>query len=165
MKICPKCGAQLDDSASFCNKCGAPLNAPAQAPAPAPAPAAAPIPTPVPYVEPFDHTAEFTAKDISDNKVIAMLVYLMSFIGVIIALLAAHSSPYVAFHVRQSLKITVLEILTGIISAVLAVTLIVPLAGLVCLCILLVVKIICFFQVCGGKAKEPPIVRSFTFLK
>ena len=46
-----------------------------------------------PY-DPYDHTSEFTAKDISDNKVIAMLVYLMGTIGIIVALLASKDSPY-----------------------------------------------------------------------
>ena len=30
---------------------------------------------------------------------------------------------------------------------------------------LLVVKIICFFQICGGKAVEPYIIRNLSFLK
>lgn len=51
-------------------------------------------------VDPYDHTAEFSQKDISDNKVIAMLVYLMGAVGIIIALLASSESPYVSFHVR-----------------------------------------------------------------
>ena len=63
-----------------------------------------------PY-DPYDHTSEFTAKDISDNKVIAMLVYLMGTVGIIIALLASKDSPYLSFHVRQALKFTVLEVL------------------------------------------------------
>ena len=31
--------------------------------------------------------------------------------------------------------------------------------------ILAVVKIICFFSICKGEAKEPPIVRAFGFLR
>ena len=31
--------------------------------------------------------------------------------------------------------------------------------------ILFVLKIIAFFQVCGGKAKEPSIIRSLGFLR
>ena len=47
--------------------------------------------------DPFDHTSEFSAKDVSDNKVMAMLMYLMGTIGIIIALLAGTNSPYVGF--------------------------------------------------------------------
>lgn len=171
MKICSKCGAQMNDNAVFCTHCGARFegqNAGTEAPGAngsynnyagynggypsAPA-------------DPYDHTAEFTAKDISDNKVMAMLVYLMGTIGVIIALLASNTSPYAAFHVRQALKFTVLKILIGIISLLLCWTIIVPIAGGIAAIVLFVVKIICFFSICQGKAKEPPIIRSFDFLR
>ncbi len=120
---------------------------------------------PVYVADPYDHTAEFTAKDISDNKVIAMLVYLLGTMGIIIALLGAHSSPYAAFHVRQALKFTVIYVLMGIITVFLCWTLIVPLAALLAILVLFVVKIICFFSICKGQAKEPPIIRSFGFLR
>ena len=185
MKICPNCGAQLDDNATFCTACGANVSAqqPAAAPQPGPAPqqpagapqspVAAPIPpqpgygyappAAAPAYDPYDHTAEFDPKDISENKVFAMLPYLMSFIGVIIALLAAQDSPFTKFHVRQGLKILVTEILVTIVG------LIIPILGWIalgiCLIILLVIEIICFFQVCKGKAKEPAIIKSLGFLK
>ena len=31
--------------------------------------------------------------------------------------------------------------------------------------IVLVLKVICFFQICNGKAKEPAIIRGLGFLK
>ena len=118
----------------------------------------------VPY-DPYDHTSEFTAKDISDNKVIAMLVYLMGTIGIIIALLASKDSPYLSFHVRQALKFTVLGALTGIITVLLFWTFIVPIAAGIFGIVLFVCKIIAFFSICKGNAKEPYVVRSFNFLK
>ena len=114
-----------------------------------------------PY-DPYDHTSEFTAKDISDNKVIAMLVYLMGTIGIIVALLASKDSPYLSFHVRQALKFTVL---TGIITLLLFWTFIVPIAAGIFGIVLFVCKIIAFFSICKGNAKEPYVVRSFNFLK
>ena len=105
------------------------------------------------------------AKDISENKVFAMLVYLLGVMGVIIALLASSSSAYTKFHLRQALKFTVVEILTGIVSLLLVWTVIVPVLGGIFICVLEVIKIICFFQVCSGKAKEPAIIRSLNFLK
>ena len=117
-----------------------------------------------PY-DPYDHTSEFTAKDISDNKVIAMLVYLMGTIGIIVALLASKDSPYLSFHVRQALKFTVLEVLTGIITLLLFWTCIVPIAAGIFGIVLYVCKIIAFFSICKGNAKEPYVVRSFNFLK
>lgn len=192
MKTCPNCQQQMDDNLAFCMNCGTqlpagqPAPAPIPQPAPAPAPAMTPPPTspyanqvppqngpygnvpPVqngPVFDPYDHTAEFDTKDISDNKVISMLAYLMGAIGIVIALLAANSSPYAAFHVRQALKFTVVNILLGIAAAVLCWTFIVPIVAGIAALALLVVKIICFFQICKGKAVEPYIIRSLTFLK
>ena len=121
MKYCPKCGAQMEDNAAFCPNCGnnaQPNNSPYQAPV-----YAAPEP------DPFDHTGEFDAKDISENKVLCMLVYLMGAIGIIYALLAGKDSKYVAFHVRQALKFEVVTILLGIVMALLCWTIIVPIVG------------------------------------
>ena len=116
----------------------------------------------VPAYDPYDHTAEFDPKDISDNKVFAMLCYLMDFIGIIVALLATHSSKYTMFHVRQALKITVVSVLSVFV-------LIIPFLGWIAFPILQgiiwVIKIISFFQICSGKAKEPAIIKSFGFLR
>ena len=171
MKYCPNCRKELQDEAAFCTNCGTALNGAPQTPpvyqqppvynynqAPVYAP-------PQPAYDPYDHTSEFEAKDVSENKVICMLVYLLGIVGVLLALLASTSSKYVAFHVRQSLKITVVEILTGIATALLCWTIIVPIAAGVLLIALTVVKIICFVQICKGQAKEPAIIRSLNFLK
>lgn len=149
MKNCPNCNAVLEDTANFCPNCGMGFSAPSAAP----------------VYDPYDHTKEFEAKDISDNKVIAMLVYLLGIIGIFLALIAAKESPYTAFHVRQALKIKVTEILTAIVALLLCWTLIVPIAAAIFALVLLVIKIICFVQICTGKAVEAPIVRSIGFLK
>ena len=155
MKTCPKCQAQIDDNSAFCTSCGYAFAA-EQQPQPQPQPVNA---------DPADHTAEYDPKDISDNKVIAMLVYLLGTIGIIIALLGSHESPYVRFHIRQSLKFLVIETLTVLAISLLCWTFIVPIVGCIFIMVLEVIKIICFFQICGGKAKEPAIIRSFGFLK
>ena len=116
------------------------------------------------YAFPYDHTAEFNQQDIHNNKVICLAIYLMGAIGVIIAVLVSKESPFVSFHVRQALKITVLQTLTVLASGILCWTIVVPLAGIIFFVILFVVRIICFVRICGGRAIEPPIVRSFSFL-
>lgn len=113
----------------------------------------------------FDHTSEYDAKDISDNKVVAMLVYLLGIVGVFLAMLDNQKSPYVAFHVRQCLKITVCEVLVSIATVILSWTVIVPFVGGIAVIVLLVLRIIGFVTICQGKATEVPIVRSFGFLK
>ena len=54
-------------------------------------------------------------------------------------------------------------------QVILIVALIIPILGWlaygVCTIILLVLRIIAFFQICGGKAKEIAIIRSFGFMK
>jgi uncharacterized membrane protein len=152
MKFCPNCGSPLEEGAVSCPNCGDPLTLQATSAG-------------TPYVDPTDHTAEFDAADISDNKVIAMLPYLLGVVGLIAALLAKGNSPYANFHARQYLKICVCQAIVAICSAVLCWTILVPIAGGICVIILLVVRIICFFQICKGQAKEPAIVCKLGFLK
>lgn len=161
MKICPNCNNTVDDNATFCTNCGTQFIASPQQPnyqVP-------PQPNYAPAYDPYDHTAEFDPKDVSENKVISMLVYLMGAIGIVIALLASNTSPYAAFHVRQALKFTVVEILALICTALLFWTVIVPIAYAALMMTLTVIKFICFFQICSGKAKEPAIIRSLGFLR
>lgn len=194
MAFCPNCGNPAPEDGTFCAFCGTPMEAqPAAAPAqpepaaqpepvaqpmpaaqpaaPVPpvnwAPPAQPVPPapPMPYMNPSDHTAEFEPKDISDNKVVAMASYMLGTLGIIIALLAAPQSPFAGFHSRQALKLDILNILIGIASLVLCWTFIVPILGGISILVLLVVRIICFFNVCAGKAKAAPIVSSLPFLK
>ncbi len=162
MKICPNCNNQLNDNAGFCNNCGTQFAANPQQPNFQAAPQ---YNNYAPAFDHFDHTSEFDPKDIADNKVVSMLVYLMGAIGIIIALLASNTSPYAAFHVRQALKFTVVSILGGICAVLLCWTIIVPIAYAILSLVLIVVKFICFFQICAGKAKEPAIIRSLGFLR
>lgn len=205
MKICPSCGARLEDSVSFCTQCGKQVPViPVQAPKTTPVNQTQPgntvpvqpnygqntgyqgypgyqgntgyqgkpgyQPNPgyhyAPPVDPYDHTSEFDAKDISDNKVVCMLIYLAGYLGMLVALLLAGSSKYVGFHLRQALKIEVANILLAIVAAVGVILLFIPtiVAGALMVA-LYVVKFICFFQICKGQAKEAYIVRSLGFMK
>ena len=153
MKECPVCKAQLNDDSTYCYSCGAQVGA-----APDPAPV-----TPTP--DPYDHTAEFDPGDISANKVVAMLPYLLDVFGIIIAALVGKDSAYVSFHIRQSLKFLVIETLLGLAAVALAWTFIVPFAALAAIAVITVLRIIAFVQICTGKAKEPAIICKFGFLK
>lgn len=164
MKNCPNCNAQLNDNDMFCGNCGTSFASNASAGAPQGAPTYQPA-APTYVADVHDHTAEFDAQDISDNKVYAMLPYLMGAIGIIIALLASRDSEYVKFHLRQSIKLVVATTLLGLASTVLVWTLIVPIVAGIMMIVLQVIQIICFFQVCKGQAKEPAIVRDLSFLK
>lgn len=162
MKFCPKCGTSLSDDISFCPNCGTRMGASGGSMG------AGPVQRYGGYIpaDPYDHTSEFDPKDISDNKVVCMLIYLAGYLGILVALLLAGTSKYVAFHLRQALKIEVVTILLGLIAAVGMFLLFIPtvIAGAL-IAALFVVKIICFFQICNGKAKEPAIIRNLSFLK
>ena len=149
MAFCPNCGAQVEDGVAFCPQCGTGLNGAAQAP----------------IIDYYDHTAEFHPQDISDNKVYAMLCYLMGTIGIIIALLASSESPYLKFHIRQAVKISVTSMLLCIAAIVLCWTLIVPAAAGVLSIVIFVIRIISFFRICSGRSVEPELVRSLNFLR
>lgn len=178
MKNCPRCSTPLEDNVKFCTTCGLSFEQPANESEPA-ADNTSKQKTPqygqpffgqqqyVPPIEkdPFDHTDEFDPRDISENKVIAMLIYLMGIAGVLIALLSQSHSAYVAFHLRQALKFMVCNALLTIAAAVLSWTVIVPVACGIAIIVLLVVKIICFVDICNGKAKEPAIIKNLNFLK
>ena len=153
MITCPTCGAQAPDQSAFCESCGTRLNGAGNAGG-----------APEPYIPWYNHTGEFTTKDISDNKVMAMLPYLFGIVGIIVTLLASGESPYAYFHVRQAIKFLVVKTLLTICNLFLFWTIIVPLVWLISKGIIFVLKIIAFLQVCMGEAKEPAIIRSLGFL-
>lgn len=182
MKICPNCKNQLADDAVFCTNCGLNLQQPPQPqnmneapqqnfnaqpqPQGQPQPNAYAVP-PVPVVKPTDHTAEFSAEDVSANKLFALLIYAMSIVGILFALIAriGGKSDYLNFHIKQGLKLFVTEIIVSFCTAILLFTIIVPIAGFICLGIMFVLQVICFIQTCRGKSVEVPILNSFGFLK
>ena len=181
MKMCPNCHNQIADEAVYCPVCGtgigpAPQFPPQQTPPPL-QDFSAVYQQPViaahePYIDPYDHTAQFQAADISENKVPAMLCYLLGPLGVIIGLLAAPDSKYVAFHTRQVLMLTVVDVLAALAVGVLVfLTALVRLEGfglfvaiLVCAGLLLL-RSIGFLQVCRNQAKEVYFIRNLRFLK
>lgn len=170
MKICPICGSQVGDGCNFCTMCGNRIPDETQQAAYQQAPYhqmayQAPYQQQAPVYDPYDHSAEFDPTDVSSNKPYAIIMYMMSFIGIIIALLGAKESAYVQFHVRQNLRLLIVESLLSMCAVALGFTIIVPILAAIGLIVISVIRIISFFQVCGGKSKEPAIVRGLSFLK
>ena len=156
MKQCPHCGSLLEDEATVCTNCGTPLSGE----------------TRQYYTQDFysdisvyDHTPEFSADDVSDNKVVCMAAYLMGALGIIIASIVGKGSKYAEFHIKQALKITVVDVILTIFGVIFVWTFIIPMVAIVCLIITFVLRLIAFFQVCRGRAVEPSIIRDLSFLR
>ena len=190
MKFCTNCGEKMEDDVLVCPKCGKPSGVNSQADTSQNAaqtndnsqmqgqPMMQAQPYQQPYMggpngayqqpmysyDPTDHTREMDPQDIADNKILAVAMYVLSWMGIIVALLAARDSKFVGFHLRQVLKLCVTETLVGIISLALCWTFIVPILGGICAVILFVLQIIGFVNTCSGKAKEIPIINTFKFL-
>lgn len=144
MAFCSNCGSELPEGAKACPGCGAVLVEE--------------------KVDIYDHTSEFDVQDISDNKVVALSIYAFDVLGLFLGAILAKDSPYAKFHLREALKIEIVSFIAAIAAVVLCWTIIVPIAAAIFCVILFVVKIIAFVQVCKGEAKNPWLVRSFTFL-
>ena len=161
MKYCPQCGAALDDAVAVCNQCGFNFAQPMPG-QPMPGQPMMGQPMVAPATANYDHTAEFTPQEISEGKVFGLSIYLLGLMGIIIALLACRDNRYVAFHIRTFLKIEIVTVLSVILC-------IIPILGWIAcgiiVCIMTVLQIICFFNVCSGKAIDPAIIRGLGFLK
>lgn len=171
MSFCSKCGAKIADGSKFCPSCGnaieptvaAQPNAPQQAPA---SPATSPTSAPTPVAE-----SGFDAKDIEQNKVMAILSYLG--ILVLIPILGAKESPYARFHANQGLILCIAAILYSIAYSILSSIIlaiswrlywlvsILGFAGLVfaVLCVLGIIN------AANGQAKELPFIGKYRILK
>ena len=97
MAFCGICGAQMEENAKFCPKCGAPAGSTA----------------PVPPVQPVQPAAPAAAQ----NTLMGVLSYL-SFLC-LVPLFTAKNDPYVRFHVGQGLTLFLAEVVVGVIHRVL----------------------------------------------
>lgn len=148
MKTCPNCNLSLNDEAVFCPACGAPLSS--ENPPPASFPS-----------EPYDHTYEFDPADIAQNKLFAMLSYLG--ILVIIPLFAVKGSPYTDFHVRQGLKLLIIQSVATLLTVLLSWTVIFAFVGLAAEVAVIILGLMGVFSVGNNKAKDLPVIRSIKF--
>ena len=101
------------------------------------------------------------AEDIAANKLYAMLVYLLFPVGIIIALLTDKNSKFLQFHIKLSIKYFVVQFILALLSC----TVILSIPAAICMCVVGVLEIITFVQVCKGQAKDPAIIKSIKFLK
>ena len=104
----------------------------------------------------MDEKVVYSAEDIEENKVIALLSYLG--IVVLVPLLAKKESPYAQFHAKQGLVLLIAWIAIGIITVIPIIGWIIgPIASIV----LLIFSIIGIINALGGQTKELPLIGQF----
>lgn len=122
-----------------------------------------------------DYTFEFEERDISENKIMAMIAYIGGLLGIIIALIGGKDSKYVSFHVKQALKLNICLMLIMTLIVPCSILVNIPVLGIISslvvmilvilLIAVMILNIVAFFQVCEGKAKEPFFVGELNIFK
>lgn len=177
MKYCTKCGTQCDDSANACSACGTLFNAPVQVNKNDHTAEFkkedieknkffALIPHVIAVLGLIQTVKISNIISVFQNLILGssvnLTVFSLSIFGIIVSYMLAKDSEYACFHIKNAMKFTVLEAIIAVLS-------IVPAVGAifytVCIIICVVLRIIEFFNICGGKAKDPAIIRSMGFLK
>ena len=169
MKKCPRCGAELEDSAKVCPKCNEKLVVTSDF---------------VKRIEALNDTPdssdEYTHDEIEKNKILA----LFSYIGllILIPVFAAKDSKYAKYHIGQGLILLIFGLIvyavTAIIGAAASLTagivggnlgaliaLPLNLLGTLVSLVPLPFMIIGIINAVTGKAKELPIIGKYKILK
>lgn len=119
-----------------------------------------------------DTTSTYTASDIQQNKVMAVLSYLG--ILVLVPLFAAKDSPFARFHALQGINLFILEIAFGIVSFIITLIfafisgILSTIWGLISWLVSLaffVLVVIGLVNAAQGKAKELPLIGSIRIIK
>ena len=151
MAFCTKCGTELPAEAKACPNCGTMIAEEGVQPNPAPQPEAPASSAAA------DHTAEFDAKDIADNKVMAVLAYIGILVLIPLLVSPAKDSPFVRYHVNFGLILWI----GGMISSLLSVLCVGVITGIICL----VLAIMGIVNAANGTAKDLPIIGKIRLLK
>lgn len=166
MSFCSKCGARLNEGATFCSNCGAPQEVPAQQAWTSSEQQGWPL-----GQQTWPNEQQFHPQDIESNKVMAILAYFG--ILVLIPLFAAKESKFARYHVNQGLVLFIAEVAYGIVYAILSsiiwaiswrlyfITRIIGIFSLV----FLVLSVIGIVNAVNGQAKELPVIGKFKILK
>ena len=159
MAFCGKCGTKFEEGVKFCPSCGAPASVtPRRAAAPA-------------YTAPVVPGAPTQAdiKDAQDNKVMAVLAYIIF----LIPLLAAKESKFARYHTNQGLVLAIAAVAYGIVYSILSAIvlaiswrlyLIISILGWVSV-FFAVLSVIGIINAVNGRMKPLPIIGGIQILK
>ncbi len=139
MVICNKCGAEIEEDAKFCPKCGAPAQVPV-------------------YNDPGDKTGQFNAEDIERSKYLSALCYI-GYIFIVIGLLVEPDSKFLRYHANQSIVLTVFGVICGLVCIVPILGWIVGGIGSIAVIVFTILGIV---RAVKGKAIDLPIIGKYT---
>lgn len=154
MSYCKKCGAEIQDGVKFCPSCGTATDeATGETSGKSFADSVANLNNTA------DTTAEFDAKDIEDNKVMALLSYIGPLF--LVPMLAASNSKFARYHANQGLVLFLAELILSAVSWVLnfiPISFVWWLFGSVSGLASLIYLILGIYNAVSGKAKELPLI-------
>ena len=150
-KFCNTCGKEIADDAQFCNSCGAKTGEPETTRSSDPGPASS--------WAGQTATEAFSPEDISANKVVAGLAYLLFFLPLIVC----PDSRFGRFHANQGLVLLIVSFAGSIVLSL------IPFVGVVLVPIfslaVFVFAIMGLVNGLNGKAKELPLIGTYKILK
>lgn len=112
----------------------------------------------------WDKSALFSGTEVKEYRLTAVLIYLLGIVGIILALITDKNSPYLKFHINESLKITVITASLTAISALLSFTFIIPALAGAGIIACSVVRLISAYKTLNGKSENAVIIRNLTIL-
>lgn len=152
MSYCKNCGTEIEDGVKFCPSCGTATDEGAHEPS-----GKSFADSVADLNNTADTTAEFDAKDIEDNKVMALLSYIGPLF--LVPMLAASHSKYARYHANQGLMLFLAEVILGAVSGILG---LIPFVGwifgLVTGVASLAGLILGIVNAANGRAKELPLI-------
>ena len=101
---------------------------------------------------PEDKTYEYDTADIEQNKVMALLSYIIFFI----LLLACPNSPFAKFHANQSLVLTIANVIVIFLGKIPVIGKVTGLLN----AIITILSILGLVYAAQGKAKELPLIKA-----
>lgn len=184
MAFCVKCGNRIDENEKFCNHCGTPVKVAEKDDMATVKEKMAKTGNLSEKLAAFNNTAdtsgEYDAKDISDNKLMAVLAYLGPLW--LIPFITKKDSRFTRFHCRQGFNLLLVDIAYSVISAILSAIIKTPhyiygvyygsyTPGWFSVILWLVsiplfaLSVIGILNANNGKAKELPIIGKFKIIK
>lgn len=160
MTYCSKCSTAINDELKFCPNCGEAVeNKPAVSPENNEIPKADTVSEALNKLKVTkDETECFEKADIENNKIMAVLAYIIF----LVPLIAAKDSPFARFHTNQGIVLVIASVAASVIAVIPVFGwTIAPVIGIA----VTVLAVIGILNSLNGRAKELPIIGKIRILK